>query len=490
METERNGFSIIGFIAQVLVILLFVFVLMWLFPTKSYIENNAGSTSNSSNTATNELLFNQNLLSMKDAGREYFTVSRMPSKNGKSVKLTLEEMINKSLVVELIDGNGKKCDTAASYIEVTKINDEYEMIVSLTCSDVTKTIKTVIGCYDYCQDDICEKDDEEEIVQTLYQYKKTTEGSSKWSDWSNWTKDKVVATDNKKVETKTENEKTGTKTETTDALVNTTYSCPEGYSLSSDNKTCSKQTSNTETIASTAKVTYSCPSGYNLSNDKTKCNKSTTSYKDKVAVYACENEDYTLSGKTCTKTLTKVATPHVDVSFSCASGACQTITKIDYYYCSDKSYKLSGKTCTKTLTEDAIISSYTCPTGYKMNSAQTTCYKTTNSSVSSTATTNYSCPTNYVLAADKKTCSLVTSNTLKADVIVNNTYSCTVGTLNKDNKCETIVDVYEDVTYYRFKTFTKTPAKTSTKWSVSNNDKSLINQGYKYTGVTKEVTSK
>ena len=39
METERNGFSIIGFIAQVLVILLFVFVLMWLFPTKSYIEN-------------------------------------------------------------------------------------------------------------------------------------------------------------------------------------------------------------------------------------------------------------------------------------------------------------------------------------------------------------------------------------------------------------------------------------------------------------------
>ena len=46
METERNGFSIIGFIAQVLVILLIVFVLMWLFPTKSYIENNNNGVNN------------------------------------------------------------------------------------------------------------------------------------------------------------------------------------------------------------------------------------------------------------------------------------------------------------------------------------------------------------------------------------------------------------------------------------------------------------
>ena len=37
---ERNGFSIIGFIAQVLIILLVIFILMWLFPTKNYLNNN------------------------------------------------------------------------------------------------------------------------------------------------------------------------------------------------------------------------------------------------------------------------------------------------------------------------------------------------------------------------------------------------------------------------------------------------------------------
>ena len=209
MERERNGFSIIGFIAQILVILLFVFVLMWLFPTKSYIENNNNGTNNqnNNNVVNNEILFNQNLLSMKDAAREYFTKSRMPKKDGESITLSLEEMINKSMVVELIDGNAKKCDVKASYVKVTKIDDEYEMIVTLTCSGVTKTIKTTVGCYNYCSSDICEKDDEEVIVQTLYQYKKTTDPTTKWSEWSKWSKNKVTANSKTEVKTKTENEK-------------------------------------------------------------------------------------------------------------------------------------------------------------------------------------------------------------------------------------------------------------------------------------------
>ena len=455
METERNGFSIIGFIAQVLVILLFVFVLMWLFPTKSYIENNNGGGNNNVNT---EILFNQNLASMKDAAREYFTVSKLPKKVGESATLTLGDMIDKSMVVEFTDGNGNKCDTTASYVKVTKIDDEYEMIVTLTCSGVTKSIKTKLGCYNYCTSDICESEEGETVI--LYQYKKTTDPYSKWTDWSKWSKNKVTPTSTKEVQTKIVNEQTGTTTEITNPTVTTVYSCPSGYTLSSDNKK-------------------------------------------------------------CTKTLSTAATPHVDVSFSCVNGTCQTVTTIDYYYCSDTSYKLSGKTCTKTLKENPTIS-YSCPSGYTMNSAKTQCYKTTTDTVSSTVnysyscpsgyilssdkkctktvtntstiastvTNNYSCPSGYTLSADNKNCTKITNSTVSTTPTKTNSYSCAVGTLNSNNKCERKVPVYSDVTYYRYRTYETYPAKTYIKWSTSSNDQKLISQGYKYTGVTKEDTSK
>ena len=457
---------------------------------------------------------------MKDAAREYFTVSKLPKKVGESTTLTLGEMIDKSMVVELTDGNGKKCDTTASYVKVTKIDDEYEMIVTLTCSGVTKSIKTKLGCYNYCTSDICESEEGETVI--LYQYKKTTDPYSKWTDWSKWSKNKVTPTSTKEVQTKIVNEQTGTTTEITNPTVTTVYSCPSGYTLSADNKKCTKPSSTTDVIASTVTPSYSCPSGYTLSSDNKKCTKSTTTYKDKVPSYSCPS-GYTLSSdnKKCTKTLSTAATPHVDVSFSCVNGTCQTVTTIDYYYCSDTSYKLSGKTCTKTLKENPTIS-YSCPSGYTMNSAKTQCYKTTTDTVSSTVnysyscpsgyilssdkkctktvtntstiastvTNNYSCPSGYTLSADNKNCTKITNSTVSTTPTKTNSYSCAVGTLNSNNKCERKVPVYSDVTYYRYRTYETYPAKTYIKWSTSSNDQKLISQGYKYTGVTKEVTSK
>ena len=550
---ERNGFSIVGFIAQILVILIFVFVLMWLFPTKSYLENNGtAGAGTGSNSALSELLFNQNLLSMKDAAKEYFTVKRMPSTNGSSKKLTLDEMINKSMVVEFIDANGKKCDRDASYVKVTKVDKEYEMEVSLTCGKVTKTIKTTIGCYNYCESGMCEK--EEQI--TLYQYAKKTEGTSKWSNWSEWSKTEVEKTSTREVEKKVVNEKTGTKTTTTGAIATTTYSCPEGYSISDDKKSCVKPTSTTETIGATATTTYSCPdSTYSISTDKKTCTKKTssTSTVNSVATttYSCPDSTYSLSTdkKTCTKkdtvyaglqtvyscskgklsgdkciiTDTTSAIPHMKFTFDCTSGICQSVSSVDYYYCSDSSYKVSGKQCVKTTTV-AATSSKVCPANYSKTSDGTQCYKTTTSTVSSTATTKYSCSdSTYSLSSDKKTCSKTTSSTTtKASTATttyscpanytktadgkncfkttsgtstiastgNTKYSCATGKLNNENKCDVTVDVYGNVTYYRYRTLTKTSATTVYKWSTSSNDQSLIKAGYKYTGVTKTKTSK
>ena len=383
---EKNGFSIVGFIAQVLVILLFVFVLMWLFPTKSYLENNGtAGAGTGSNSALSELLFNQNLLSMKDAAREYYTVKRMPSTNGNSKSLTLDEMIKNSMVVEFVDANGNKCDRDASYVKVTKVDNEYEMEISLTCGKVTKTIKTTVGCYNYCESGLCEKKNQE---VTLYQYSKTTEGTSKWSKWSEWSKTEVTETSKREVETKVKNEKVGTTTTTTAATATTTYSCPEGYTLSADKKTCIKPTSTTEVVDAKATTTYSCATGYTLSADKKTCSKTTSS----------------------TSTVASTA----KTTYSCATG-----------------YTLSDKKCYKTTSGTSVIAS--------------------------TGKTKYSCAT---------------------------------GKLNSQNKCDITVDVYKDVTYYRYRTLTTTESKTVYKWSTSSNDQKLIKAGYKYTGVTKTSTSK
>ena len=480
---EKNGFSIVGFIAQVLIILIFVFVLMWLFPTKSYLESNGTvGAGTGSNSALSEMLFNQNLLSMKDAAREYFTVKRMPSTNGGSKTIKLDDMIKSSMVVELVDANGKKCDRNASYVKVTKVDNEYELEVSLTCGKVTKTIKTTIGCYNYCESGMCEK---EETQVTLYQYSKKTNATSKWSDWSEWSKTAVTESKTKKVETKVVNEKTGTKTNVVAATASTTYNCPDGYTLSADKKNCSKATSTTDVIAATSKTTYSCSTGYTLSSDNKTCTKTDKVASTAKTTYSCAKG--TLSGTKCVVTETKSAIPHVKVSFSCTNGVCQSESVTDYYYCSDSSYVVSGKTCKKTTKTNATSkTTYSCSTGYTLSSDKKSCTKV--DTKSSTAKTTYSCPTGYTLNDNK--CSKTTVGTAQVASTGNTKYACATGTLNSQNKCDVTVDVYSNVTYYRYKTYTTTAAKTVYKWSSSSNDQKLIKAGYKYTGVTKTSTSK
>ena len=59
-------------------------------------------------------------------------------------------------------------------------------------------------------------------------------------------------------------------------------------------------------------------------------------------------------------------------------------------------------------------------------------------------------------------------------------------TLTKDNKCVMTVTTGTKVTYYRYATRTCNGGKTDTKWSLDANDTSLLNAGYKKTGVKKE----
>ena len=103
-EERKDSFSLRDIVLQVLFVALFVFILMWLFPTKNFVTNYVddkigdavkealsdyefGGGINSEAFANQ--LFNQNVMMMKDGAKDYFTLSRLPEKNGDQVKITL-----------------------------------------------------------------------------------------------------------------------------------------------------------------------------------------------------------------------------------------------------------------------------------------------------------------------------------------------------------------------------------------------------------------
>ena len=230
MYTERtNSFSIRNVILQFLFVALLVFILLWLFPTKKDMKNATKGTSKDSTqvkidngdlSVLLDRIFNENLISMKESAQSYFTTERLPQKVGDSKKITLKEMLDKKIILPFKDKNGKQCDLNASYVQITKYDNEFIMKVNLKCGTEENYLLTYMGCYDYCSQTICEKkgttpkvykvepkqETPTKTVETdyrkIYEYKKTTPGNVKYSDWSEWSTTYIKPSNTVEVEKK------------------------------------------------------------------------------------------------------------------------------------------------------------------------------------------------------------------------------------------------------------------------------------------------
>ncbi len=518
-EERKESFSVRSLILQILFVVLTVFLLLWLFPTKNYVKDYANDAFTEKLQPLYNQIYNQNITTMKEAAINYFTTDRLPSKVGESVTITLKEMQDKKLVLDLIDSNNKKCDVEKSSVKVEKLDNEYLMTVKLECSDASNYIEVHLGCYDYCKaSGVCEKKETPVIKPTnptkpvilekkyQYEYEKITDG--KWGDfgeWSQWSKDTITKTEYRNVETKEITEKTGTLVDVIDAKkdVKTTYTCPSGYTLNGTK--CSKKSTDTKKATASTKTTYSCPSGYTLNG--TKCSKTTTDTKNATAnkktTYSCPS-GYTLNGTKCSKTTTdtknatanttygdwvyqgkytfnsiqytsdtrKVVRVSSSINTDCTTN-CTTNTwtylvynrsKKTTYSC-PSGYTLNGTKCSKktTDTKNATASTkttYSCPSGYGLGG--TKCYKgsmTTKNATANTKTT-YTCPSGYTLNGTK--CNKTTTNTKNATANKKTTYSCPSGYTLNGTKCSK----------------TTTDTKTATKnekvtYSCSNKDYTL-----------------
>ena len=128
-DEEKRGFPIRDFLLKLILVIIFVLLLMWLLPTKNI--NNGSDVDLSPLT---DRIFNANIQEMKEAAIPYFTTERLPKNTGDEVTLTLQEMLDKHLLLPFTDKNGDTCDAQNSYVTVTKEENEYILKVYLKCT--------------------------------------------------------------------------------------------------------------------------------------------------------------------------------------------------------------------------------------------------------------------------------------------------------------------------------------------------------------------
>ena len=189
---SREKFSWFDFFARAAVVVVFVFLLMWIVPLPSVkkVEVKVDKLEDQVNVIVDRIFYD-NLVNMKEAAREYFTIPKLPKKTDESVKLTLGEMLDKKLLLSVKDKDGKECSNSDSYVLVKRLKDEYEVKVYLRCGEVSDYIITYMDleCNLAC-DNNCKLVDnnggKNYTTYKLYQYKKniTTSGWTKWSDWT------------------------------------------------------------------------------------------------------------------------------------------------------------------------------------------------------------------------------------------------------------------------------------------------------------------
>ena len=171
MYTEdKKGFPIGNLLTKLILVIIFVLLLVWLLPkfmvpaiTKSINNGKCGSnvTENTAIKALTSQIFSDNLEKMKKAAISYYTDERLPKEVNESKKLTLSDMIGLKIIVPLIDKNNKAVDVEKSYVKITKTSDDYILKVNIKDSEKEDYILVHLGCYTYCNSNICEKKTED-----------------------------------------------------------------------------------------------------------------------------------------------------------------------------------------------------------------------------------------------------------------------------------------------------------------------------------------
>lgn len=96
---------------------------------------------------------------IEEATMKYITKDNLPTELNASKTIKLKYLINKDLIKEVKDEKGNTCNQNSSYSEITKLQNNYALKVSLTCGDTTDYKIVYIGCFESCEDGVCVGDE-------------------------------------------------------------------------------------------------------------------------------------------------------------------------------------------------------------------------------------------------------------------------------------------------------------------------------------------
>lgn len=77
-EEGHRGFAFKNILLKLLLIVIIVFLIIWLFPTKSYVKNLIDQKLKTGYNQT----FRDNIVTIKEAAVDYFNGDRLPSETG------------------------------------------------------------------------------------------------------------------------------------------------------------------------------------------------------------------------------------------------------------------------------------------------------------------------------------------------------------------------------------------------------------------------
>lgn len=182
MEKERK-ISWLGLFIKIIIIFVFILIIIWLI-SKIALKTKLSDA------------FKNNINNMETVATNYFKDVDLPLEKGKSLKITLKEMIDKGLIVSNDKESSVSCDSLRSYSKITRKKNNYLMSTTLKCGDEKDTItkkfsfKDCKNCINITQKE--ETNKEKETKDTISKEEKNT--SNKNPNDNQGTNDIPVAT--------------------------------------------------------------------------------------------------------------------------------------------------------------------------------------------------------------------------------------------------------------------------------------------------------
>ncbi len=334
-SNERgSGINLKDIVAKLVFLALFVLLLLWLFPK---VPNMIPFYSN---------VFRENISYMQNAAKSHFTTDKLPKNIGETIEFKLQDMIEQNLILPFVDEDGNSCNVYRSYVSMTKNENDYTLKINLSCNNKEDFIVETLGCYDYCENDVCTK--EEKVIE--YQFKK---GSKKTVE-SCTCPTGFMPSGNKCA--KVISDKIGAEP------VFSSNSQEVYNALVEEGETKEIEVSK---IVIPGKKVYSCPDGGNVVGES--CVKPAKETIKVTTTCKTEKTTGTISSSSCTL-IGGGWGPNV-----CGTPGCPTDIWYNYYKCCSKSSKviyscpdggdLVGKDCIKSAKVTITETTYECPTG-------------------------------------------------------------------------------------------------------------------------------